>query len=103
MRTGHFSHLNYTGFIKIVKKHDKKTGWELRRDFIRHHLEQRPFYRENYEALVVQLSRLFNLVRTRGHPVQGDASAGGGQSAFVRQTTKYWVRSYRRKVDGKED
>jgi SPX domain protein involved in polyphosphate accumulation len=30
-------------------------------------------------------------VRTRGHPVQGDSSAGGNQSAFVRQTTKYWV------------
>ena len=30
-------------------------------------------------------------MRTRGHPVQGDSSAGGAQSAFVRQTTKYWV------------
>ena len=30
-------------------------------------------------------------MRTRGHPVEGDASAGGNQSAFVRQTTKYWV------------
>ncbi|WAQ87242.1 hypothetical protein PtA15_8A145 [Puccinia triticina] len=88
---GHFSHLNYTAFIKIVKKHDKKTGWELRREFIQHHLETRPFYKENYEALVVQLSRLFNLVRTRGHPPVGDSAAGGGQSAFVRQTTKYWV------------
>ncbi|KNE99884.1 hypothetical protein PSTG_06973 [Puccinia striiformis f. sp. tritici PST-78] len=88
---GHFSHLNYTAFIKIVKKHDKKTGWGLRREFIQHHLETRPFYKENYEALVVQLSRLFNLVRTRGHPPVGDSAAGGGQSAFVRQTTKYWV------------
>lgn len=88
---GHFSHLNYTAFIKIVKKHDKKTGWELRREFIQHHLETRPFYKENYEALVVQLSRLFNLVRTRGNPPAGDSAAGGGQSAFVRQTTKYWV------------
>ncbi|KAG0150305.1 hypothetical protein CROQUDRAFT_212469 [Cronartium quercuum f. sp. fusiforme G11] len=88
---GHFSHLNYTAFIKIIKKHDKKTGWELRRDFIQHHLETRPFYKENYEALVVQLSRLFNLVRTRGNPPVGDSAAGGGQSAFVRQTTKYWV------------
>ena len=43
------------------------------------------------DALIVQLSKLYNLVRTRGNPVQGDSSAGGGQSAFVRQTTKYWV------------
>ena len=35
--------------------------------------------------------QVYDLVRTRGHPVQGDSSAGGNQSAFVRQTTKYWV------------
>lgn len=39
----------------------------------------------------MKLSKLYDLVRTRGHPVQGDSSAGGNQSAFVRQTTKYWV------------
>lgn len=88
---GKFTHLNYTGFIKIVKKHDKRTGWELKGDFVRQYLEKRPFYKENYDALIVQLSKLYNLVRTRGNPVQGDSAAGGGQSAFVRQTTKYWV------------
>ncbi|CEQ41926.1 SPOSA6832_03677 [Sporobolomyces salmonicolor] len=89
---GHFSHLNYTGFIKIVKKHDKRTGFTLKGQFMREFLEKRPFYKENYDALIVQLSRLYNLVRTRGNPVMGDSSAGGGQSAFVRQTTKYWER-----------
>ncbi|BGP26784.1 vacuolar transporter chaperone 4 [Rhodotorula toruloides] len=88
---GHFSHLNYTGFVKIVKKHDKRTGFTLKGQFMRDFLEKRPFYKENYDSIIVQLSRLYNLVRTRGHPVQGDASAGGSQSAFVRQTTKYWV------------
>lgn len=39
----------------------------------------------------MQLSKLYNLVRTRGNPVMGDSAAGGSQSAFVRQTTKYWV------------
>lgn len=43
------------------------------------------------DDLIVQLSKLYNLVRTRGNPVQGDSAAGGSQSAFVRQTTKYWV------------
>ncbi|KAM0750607.1 SPX-domain-containing protein [Meredithblackwellia eburnea MCA 4105] len=88
---GHFSHLNYTAFVKIVKKHDKRTGWTLKSQFMRDFLEKRPFYKENYDGLIVQLSRLYNLVRTRGNPVVGDSSAGGGQSAFVRQTTKYWV------------
>lgn len=44
-----------------------------------------------YDVIIVKLSKLYDLVRTRGHPVAGDASAGGSQSAFVRQTTKYWV------------
>lgn len=59
------------------------------RDF----LEKRPFYKESFDEIIVQLSRLYNLVRTRGNPVMGDSSAGGNQSAFVRQTTKYWVRA----------
>jgi len=61
---------------------------------MRDYLEKRPFYKENYDAIIVQLSRLYNLVRTRGHPIMGDASAGGSQSAFVRQTTKYWVSKH---------
>lgn len=86
-----FTKLNYTGFHKIVKKHDKQTGRLLRKEFVQHYLSARPFYKENYDMLIVKLSRLFDLVRTRGHPIQGDSSAGGSQSAFVRQTTKYWV------------
>ncbi|WFD43889.1 vacuolar transporter chaperone [Malassezia psittaci] len=86
-----FTKLNYTGFLKIVKKHDKQTGRLLRKEFVQHYLTTRPFYKENYDALIVKLSRLFDIVHSRGNPVQGDASAGGSQSAFVRQTTKYWV------------
>ncbi|PWZ01240.1 putative VTC4-vacuolar transporter chaperone [Testicularia cyperi] len=86
-----FTKLNYTGFHKIVKKHDKQTGRLLRKEFVQHYLSSRPFYKENYDQLIVKLSKLFDLVRTRGNPVQGDSSAGGSQSAFVRQTTKYWV------------
>jgi SPX domain protein involved in polyphosphate accumulation len=47
----------------------------------------------NYDGLIVKLSRLFDLVRTRGHPIEGDSAAGGTQNAFVRSTTKYWVSS----------
>lgn len=63
----------------------------MKATFIRDYLEKRPFYKYNWDALIVKLSRLYDLVRTRGHPVQGDSAAGGSQSAFVRQTTKYWV------------
>ncbi|TIA92565.1 hypothetical protein E3P81_01319 [Wallemia ichthyophaga] len=86
-----YTKLNYTGFIKIVKKHDKQTEFKLRRDFVKTFLDDKPFYKENYDSLIIQLSRLFEMVRTRGRPFQGDSAAGGTQSAFVRQTTKYWV------------
>ncbi|TYJ58571.1 hypothetical protein B9479_000781 [Cryptococcus floricola] len=86
-----FTKLNFTGFIKIVKKHDKLTGFNLKNVFNRQVLEAHPFYRMNYDPLIVKLSKLFDLVRTRGHPIEGDASAGGSQNAFVRSTTKYWV------------
>ncbi|KAJ0313756.1 vacuolar transporter chaperone [Colletotrichum fioriniae] len=85
-----FVQLNYTGFYKIIKKHDKTTGWHLKPVFDTR-LKAKPFYKENYDASVVQLSKLYDLVRTRGNPVKGDSAAGGSQGSFVRNTTKYWV------------
>ncbi|KAI0701211.1 SPX-domain-containing protein [Cytidiella melzeri] len=86
-----YTKLNITGFMKILKKHDKQTRRPLKPTFVQGYLEERPFYKYNWDGLIVKLSKLYDLVRTRGHPVQGDSSAGGNQSAFVRQTTKYWV------------
>ncbi|KAI0288826.1 SPX-domain-containing protein [Russula brevipes] len=83
-----YTKLNITGFMKILKK---QTPTPLTQTFIQNYLEKRPFYKYNWDAIIVKLSRLYDLVRTRGHPVQGDSAAGGSQSAFVRQTTKYWV------------
>ena len=77
------------GFTLIVSQ--KQTRLSLKTTFIRDYLDRRPFYKYNWDSIIVKLSRLYNLVRTRGHPVEGDSSAGGSQSAFVRQTTKYWV------------
>lgn len=85
-----FTRLNYTGFQKIVKKHDKLTKFHLRPIF-QVRLNAKPFFKDNYDILIVQLSKLYDLVRTRGNPIQGDSSAGGSQQNFVRQTTKYWV------------
>lgn len=85
-----YTQLNYTGFQKIIKKHDKQTDWSLRPSFATR-LKAKPFFQDNYDAFIVTLSRLYDLVRTRGNPVQGDSAAGGGQQNFVRQTTKYWV------------
>ncbi|KAL8675083.1 MAG: hypothetical protein Q9168_000566 [Polycauliona sp. 1 TL-2023] len=85
-----FTQLNYTGFQKIIKKHDKQTQWHLKPVFAAR-LKAKPFFQDNYDAFIVKLSKLYDMVRTRGHPISGDSAAGGGQQNFVRQTTKYWV------------
>lgn len=85
-----FTQLNYTGFQKIIKKHDKQTHWHLRPVFAAR-LNARPFFKDDYDVTVVNLSKLYDRVRTRGNPTKGDSSAGGKQQNFVRQTTKYWV------------
>jgi SPX domain protein involved in polyphosphate accumulation len=68
----------------------KLTGWHLKPVW-ETRLKQRPFYKEDYDRDVVKLSRMYDIVRTRGNPVKGDSAAGGSQGSFVRQTTKYWV------------
>ncbi|KAK0108551.1 vacuolar transporter chaperone, variant 3 [Cadophora gregata] len=85
-----FVQLNYTGFQKIIKKHDKQTGWMLKPVFATR-LKAKPFFKDNYDADIVKLSRLYDIVRTRGNPVKGDSAAGGSQGNFIRNTTKYWV------------
>ncbi|CCF58338.1 hypothetical protein KAFR_0E01840 [Kazachstania africana CBS 2517] len=85
-----FARLNYTGFEKIIKKHDKKTNFILKPIF-QVRLDAKPFFKENYDELVVKISQLYDIVRTSGRPIKGDSSAGGKQQNFVRQTTKYWV------------
>ncbi|KAJ8105822.1 hypothetical protein OPT61_g9950 [Boeremia exigua] len=85
-----FTQLNYTGFQKIIKKHDKNTRWALKPVFAAR-LKRKPFFQDNYDNYIVKLSKLYDIVRTRGNPVKGDSSAGGKQQNFVRQTTKYWV------------
>lgn len=87
-----YTQLNYTGFQKIIKKHDKQTGWHLRPSFATR-LKAKPFFQDNYDAFIVTLSRLYDLVRTRGNPAKGDSAAGGAQQNFIRQTTKYWVHA----------
>lgn len=73
-----------------MTKAQKQTSWHLKPVFATR-LKVKPFFSDNYDAFVVKLSKLYDLVRTKGNPAKGDSSAGGGQQNFVRQTTKYWV------------
>ncbi|RKO84898.1 VTC domain-containing protein [Blyttiomyces helicus] len=85
-----FIRLNYSAFLKILKKHDKHTNYMLKPSFMVR-MSARPFYKESFDNLIIRLSKLFDTCRTGGKRSQENANAGGSQQNFVRRTTKYWV------------
>jgi SPX domain protein involved in polyphosphate accumulation len=60
-----YSSINYTGFLKIVKKHDRKRGNNYKiRPMVQINLANRPFNsEEGYSALSNKLSTLYYAVR----------------------------------------
>ena len=58
-----YTRLNYTGFIKILKKHDKHTAFMLKPMFMVR-LNTKPLYLENLDNLIIRLSKLYDLIRT---------------------------------------
>lgn len=92
-----YSHLNYTGFLKIVKKHDRHTDYVLRPMFMVR-LNQCPFWKQNYDPLLFKLSELFFSVRSGGRSMSFtqpsplvDITQGGTQT-FLRKSTKFFVK-----------
>ncbi|KAF7726810.1 vacuolar transporter chaperone [Apophysomyces ossiformis] len=72
-RLARFSRLNYTGFLKIVKKHDRHTTYALR-PMAMVRLNQCPFWNEDNDALLIKLSELFAKVRQGGRTMSFKAS-----------------------------
>lgn len=62
-----YSTINYTGFLKIVKKHDRKRGSSYKiRPMVTINLARRPFNsEEGYAPLANRLSVLYWAVRER--------------------------------------
>lgn len=59
-----FSRLNYTGFIKIVKKHDKLyPQFQSVKSLLKVRLNELPFHSEGYSPLIYQISYLYNILR----------------------------------------
>lgn len=60
-----FSNVNYTGFLKIIKKHDRKRGDKYRvRPMMQLSLSQRPFNSEQgYESLLNKMSLMYFAIR----------------------------------------
>ena len=83
--------LNYTGFVKITKKHDLLTGhntlpWLLTRLSV-----DGSFMQQRFDTMVTSLSDAYAAVRARRSGTSGKQSTWVPPSNFERSTTKYWV------------
>ncbi|RMJ27861.1 Vacuolar transporter chaperone [Aspergillus sp. HF37] len=59
-----YSRINFTGFLKAAKKHDRKRGARYRvRPLLQVRLSQLPFNTEDYSPLVRRLSVMYSFVR----------------------------------------
>jgi len=84
-----FVNLNFLGFHKILKKHDKQLPSTPCRKFYLTRLHGQRWVKHDYSKLFVNLSKIHAVIR-------GDKSGiddNTGAQNFVRTTTKYWVRT----------
>lgn len=59
-----FARLNFTGFIKIVKKHDKlHPKYPSVKSLLEVRLKELPFHSEEYSPLLYRISYLYNILR----------------------------------------
>lgn len=89
-----YSRINYTGFLKAVKKHDRKRGSSYRvRPLLQVRLAALPFNKEDYGPLIFRLSSMYSFVREELDGVKAKAHVTGetseGQEEY--HAHKFWV------------
>ncbi|KAK3705790.1 Phosphate metabolism transcription protein [Vermiconidia calcicola] len=63
-----YSRINYAGFLKAAKKHDRKRGGSYRvRPLLQVRLSALPFNKEDYSPLLYRLSAMYSFVRQHLH------------------------------------
>ncbi|TPX57974.1 hypothetical protein PhCBS80983_g03440 [Powellomyces hirtus] len=85
-----FLRLNHTAVLKILKKHDKRTGFTLKSVFLLR-MQQKGYTKDDFDPLLYSLSELWDQWRLQGEREKVEAPSGGGN--FVRKTKKYWVHA----------
>ena len=86
MQLEKYVNLNYMGFHKILKKHDKNLPQTPCRQFYISHLHSMPWVLGNYSDLLMSLSHVYSELRGDLLPNADD------ESNYRCSTTKYWVR-----------
>lgn len=93
-----YSRINYTGFLKAAKKHDRKRGASYKvRPMLQVRLSALPFNKEDYSPLLYRLSAMYSFIRQ--HAADGSKAADTrgksfneahpGQEEYL--SYKFWV------------
>jgi len=89
LRLEKYVNINFMGFHKILKKHDKHVPANPCKVFYVSRLHSQAWVRGDYSDLVVRLSSIYSTIRNdQAAPETADAS-----QSFLRSTTKYWVKT----------
>jgi SPX domain protein involved in polyphosphate accumulation len=89
LRLEKYVNLNFMGFHKILKKHDKKLPYNPCKAFYVSRMHAQAWVRGDYSDLVVRLSQIY--ARLRQDQV-AEENKDASQS-FLRSTTKYWIKT----------
>ena len=88
-----YSRINYSGFLKAAKKHDRKRGGSYRvRPLLQVRLVALPFNKEDYGPLLFRLSAMYSFIRNKleGADQTNKASENEeGREEYI--SKKFWV------------
>ncbi|CEP63525.1 vacuolar transporter chaperone LALA0_S08e04478g [Lachancea lanzarotensis] len=89
-----FCRVNYTGFIKIVKKHDKlHPKYPSVKSLLQVRLKELPFNSEEYSPLLYKISFLYNILRTNT-PTVSSSLATSAKLSSVHNHEESSFKSY---------
>jgi SPX domain protein involved in polyphosphate accumulation/uncharacterized membrane protein YidH (DUF202 family) len=84
-----YVNINFMGFHKILKKHDKHVPNHPCKAFFITRLHAQAWVRGDYSDVVVKLSTVYSRLRND----QAAAENADESQSFLRQTSKYWVKT----------
>jgi SPX domain protein involved in polyphosphate accumulation len=91
LRLEKYVNINFMGFHKILKKHDKNLKeYNPCKNFYVNRLHSQAWVRGDYSDIVVRLSDIYSALRDDKTAAD---NTGGANQSFTRTTTKYWVKT----------
>lgn len=89
----HFQRLNYTGFVKLVEKHDRLHQEFSVKPLLNVRLKSLPFHSEDYSPLLYKVSALFQFLRENYDINQSLSKLSSFEDSLQQefQSFKFWV------------